>query len=127
MSSFLCQSVKKCEIKPSLKTDHSILLQNQREIYVSSGQKVFGNLENELLHDKKYVETVKRAIEEFEETNGDTTDKGLHWDSLKCHIRGVTLKHSFERAKLNREREKKLNKKLEALMEQIAENRGRED
>ena len=69
------------------------------------------------MHDKEYVEKVKRAIEEFEETNVNTTDKGLYWDSLKCHIRGITLKYSFERAKQNRERENNLHGKVETLME----------
>ena len=73
------------------------------------------------LEDKNYVDKIKLCIETTVENN-QGTDAILLWDTIKCKIRGDTIKFSTEKKRNNVDKIKDLEKLLEGLVNDNNEN-----
>ena len=115
ISSFLSTYVTDDRIRSSIKTDHSLIsLQIQGNLFEKRGPG-FWKLNSTLLKDAEYVRKVKDLIHICTEKYKDVENKGLVWDTIKCEIRGMTIKFSKLKARLQRSREQNLQKELENL------------
>lgn len=122
VSTFLSPSVHKCEICPSIKTDHRLIkLCLKGEIWQKRGRG-FWKFNAGLLREQDYVDQVKNMLQELRTKYRALQDKGLKWDTIKCEIRGLTIRYSKRRARQQRERYKELKVKLDQLTNQANEN-----
>jgi len=108
--------VKNSHILPGFSSDHSapvICI----DIRKANGGKGFWKLNTNLLKDPIYTDRIIKCIVETTEDNPNT-EETLLWDTIKCRIRGTSVKYSAEckRKRIN----SLLN--LENLLEKAKEN-----
>lgn len=84
--------------------------------YINRG-KGFWKFNTSLLLDDKYKTLIKQTISEFLNFNGNCYDPRILWDTLKCVLRGVTIKYSAHIAAIRNRREKYLCEKIKLLTE----------
>lgn len=115
VSAFLTPFVKQCQIKPSIKTDHSMItLDMQGEMWNQRGPG-FWKFNSTLLHDQTYVDQVKLVLQNSAAKYNTLLDKGLIWDTVKCEIRGTTINYSKRKSVLEKQKFAALKKKQDAL------------
>jgi len=108
--------VTRSDIIPGFSSDHSAPVIHVN-IAKGNGGKGFWKFNTELLKDKNYNEKVLTCITETIIDNPNTDDI-LLWDTIKCRIRGISVKHSAE---MKRKRVNHL-KLLENLLNKAKEN-----
>ena len=64
--------------------------------------------------DKEYVKTIKSIIE-YVKNEVNIENQNTLWEYLKCQIRTDAIQYSINKAKKERELEKKLIEKIEIL------------
>ena len=72
-----------------------------------------------LLEDERYVE-MRRNISCFREKYSAVTDLGMKWDVIKMEIRSFTLQYSKKKARIERDKEKDLQIKMNNLQEKLS-------
>ncbi len=105
ISENLLQNVTKCDIKPSIKTDHSLILLNLTQ---SKGEKRgpgFWKFNTSLLKDEVYIDYIKEIITQLKNDLKHLDNKGLKWDYIKSEIRQRTITYSKTQARLKKEHE----------------------
>ena len=65
---------------------------------------------------KKY----RKILLSFRKKYNDVTDLGLKWDVVKMEIRSFTLQYSQKKARIERDKEKDLQIKLNNLQEKLS-------
>mgnify|MGYP001556512402 CR=1 FL=1 len=83
ISQSLIQIVNACEIKPSIKTDHSLL---HLQLTLNSSNKRgpgFWKFNASLLKDEIYIDYIKEIIAQLKEELSHMQNKGLKWDFIK--------------------------------------------
>lgn len=103
------------DIKPGIKSDHSLLKIHFKLYNTQDKGKGFWKFNASLLHDKDYIDLVKKVITENEQRYPDFKNKALLWDVIKCDIRSHTVSYSSFKAKQKRIELNKLNLYLEEL------------
>ena len=89
--------VKDCDIVPSLKSDHKILLVHHNYSSRGSG---YWKFNNNLLLDDEYISKTKIVIADYLSSNTATETKPhTRWEALKCFLRGHTIKYSCRKQK----------------------------
>ena len=115
LSGFLSPFVKHCEIRPSIKTDHSMItMQLEGELWNKRGSG-FWKFNSSLLHDQHYVDLVKLILHESLERHNNLEDKGLLWDTIKCEIRGMTITFSKRKSFIEKQNMMELKRKYDKL------------
>jgi exonuclease III len=102
----------KCDIKPSIKTDHSLLQVSFKLTDEERRGPGFWKFNNALLKDENYINCTREFIEKMKLQNVEITNKGLKWDLIKSEIRHHTITYSKKKAKLKREYENNLHKQF---------------
>ena len=96
ISSSLTTTITNADILPRYKTDHFLIT-----IHLASNNKPrfpgFWKLNTSFLLDSKYIELIKKTIDEveIENRNNDDVDAVLLWDTMKMQIR--SLKYAREK------------------------------
>ncbi len=78
----------------------------------------FWKFNSALLKDEYYIAALRENIPNFREKYSDITNLGLKWDLFKMEIRGFTVKYSKQKAKVNKDKEKSLQEKINTLQAQ---------
>ena len=115
--------VQKCEIKPSIKTDHSLLSLNitlNEPIKRGPG---FWKFNTALLKDEVYIDYIKEIILDLKVQTLNIDDKGLRWDYIKSEIRQRTITYSKVQAQLAREYEDNLLDNYNHLSERFEQSK----
>ena len=116
IASFLSSYVIDDKIKPSIKTDHSMIsLHIQGNNFEKRGPG-FWKFNAALLKDTDYVQKVKDIINAYRLDHSDTEDNGSLWDTIKCEIRGMSIKYSKRKLFLQRKQENDLKDELTNLL-----------
>jgi len=84
--------VKNSDILPGFSSDHSAPVVTI-DIKKTDSGKGFWKLNAELLKDHIYLDKVRACIIETKVDNANT-EEDLLWDTIKCRIRGITVKYS---------------------------------
>ena len=105
-------------ITPSIGTDRSIISVTLSISQTQPRGKGTWKFNNSLLKDKKYVNMVKKIIQETQ-VETSFTNKCLLWEFIKCKVRSETMVYSSHKAKLGRKREVELLYRLEKLESQL--------
>ena len=108
--------VLKSNILPGFSSDHAAP-QIMVDVKKPNSGKGFWKLNVSLLDNPEYCDTIIKCIEEVKKENPDT-DGPLLWDTVKCKIRGASVKFS---ARVKRDRVNKL-KTLENLLIKANDN-----
>ena len=84
--------IKRSEISPGYKSDHSLIKLNLKTTSNRRGQG-FLKLNCSFLEHDKYIKKITTTIQETIENNPNTENPQL-WDTLKCWIRGETVAYA---------------------------------
>jgi hypothetical protein len=114
ISTCLKSKVKECGIYHGLKSDHSLVTLNLNCNKSKHGKGMW-KFNTSLLQDIEYTNLVRNVIEEICKNNSEAHPDIL-WETLKCVIRGETIKYASQKYKNMSETEKKsLKVKLSVL------------
>lgn len=122
--------VENFDIKPGYRSDHSSVVIELRFNSFERGQGLW-KFNNNLLHDKVYIETLKQKIEAVKNQYNQTlhgmesraiADDSVFFDILLMEIRGVTISYSSFKKKEKDKLEKSLINEIEYLENNFTEN-----
>ena len=105
--------IKTCDIRPGFQSDHSMVTLS---LLVGNAPRGPGywKLNVSLLNDIEYVNKIKTTILETQELNPNV-NPSLLWDTIKCRIRGETIKYASLKKKQRLNKIKELEQKLYVL------------
>ena len=118
----LMQNVKQCEIKPSIKTDHSLL---SLKIKLKFGEKRgpgFWKFNASLLKDEIFIDYIKEIIAQLKHELKHMDNKALKWDYMKSEIRQRTIGYAKTQSQLKKAYENELKEKYNDLATKYADN-----
>ena len=115
----LSYQISNCDIKPSIKTDHSLISINFAKTNNSKRGIGLWKFNSNLLNDIDYVEYMKGIIEMHSETLNEMTNESQKWELIKMEIRNATLKYSKTQAYYNKEYENNLVTEYQVVTEMI--------
>ncbi len=119
LSEHLTSAVNKCNILPAIKTDHSLInLELCGNAYKRRGPGTW-KFNAALLQDLEYVQSLNELIIELSNKYENLEDKNLKWDTIKCEIRGFTVRYSKIKRRKSREKETLLRKQEIELMNNV--------
>ena len=104
-----------CDIKPSIKTDHSMLVIKLLKPSPSDRGKGLWKFNSSLLSDIDFVEYIKGMIRTLKDQYSYLSDKSLKWKIIKMDLRNAIMQYSRTQSNLRREYENQLNKKHDEL------------
>ena len=119
VSSELIYNVQSCDIKPSIKTDHSLItlkLISNQESHRGRGLWKFNT---SLLADKHFVNHITNQIQDLKEQHKSIENSSLKWELIKMSLRHACIDFSKEKAKITHKIENDLRKKLETLNKEL--------
>jgi hypothetical protein len=117
ISSNLLNIISYCKIDIGYRSDHSPVILALKLSNFQRGKGIW-KFNNSLLHDKEYVNLIKRLIQQEMENFTKLKDKGFAWDYLKMMIRSDTMFYSGAKNK-----QKKLNvQRLEGRLRTLEYN-----
>ena len=105
--------INQIEIKPSIKSDHSLL---QMKINLLNEQKRgpgFWKFNCSLLKDEVYIKEIKEYIDKLKQQYSYVKHHGIRWDLIKCEMRQFTINYSKKQSRARKELENKLYKQYE--------------
>ena len=103
------------DIKPSIKSDHSILTLSFNIQNTQTRGKGFWKFNASLLRDKEYITRMSACINNCKDKYSDMINKSLKWDCIKCEIRTDTISYASYKAKRQRLFETELNIRINQL------------
>lgn len=118
----LLYNVIDCDIKPSFRSDHSMLILNFENGAANQRGSGFWKFNSNLLKDEDYISIVKSIIEEYRNEYDYVENKGLKWDLIKMEIRKFTIDYSKTQASLKRDYAKEIQTELVKLDTQLCES-----
>jgi len=113
----MCYDISKSDIKPSIKTDHSLIsLKIVDTPGIAKGTGLW-KFNSQLLSDDVYTEYIRGIILMHRESLKDLNNESLKWELLKMQIRNATTVYSKTQASLKREYENNLHQKFKEINE----------
>ncbi len=103
------------DVKPSIKSDHSIISVSFKIRNTQLRGKNFWKFNKSLLRDKSYVERINKCLIEYKDKYNNVHDKSLAWDSIKCELRSETISYSCYKSKEKKKFEQSLKSRMEYL------------
>ena len=122
ISTHLIYNLKTVQIKPGIKSDHSIV---NLHFYIKESPKRgrgFWKFNCSLLYDQVYVNKIKEVLANCETKYSDLDNKALLWDAVKCEIRSETISYSSWKSKQKRLAGQELQRRIETLEKNINDN-----
>ena len=118
-----CALTKKCEILWAPESDHSaVSIHLQSEVSAQKKGPGFWKFNTSLLKDETYIAALRENLQHFKAKYVDLPDLGLKWDLIKMEMRGFTVQYSKRKAKMLRDKEISLQKKVNLPQAQAEEN-----
>jgi len=117
----LMQNIENCDIKPSIKTDHSMLILRMTLHKNTQRGPGFWKFNSSLLKDIVYIDYMKEIISQLKDDYIHLDNKGLKWDYIKSEIRQRTITYSKTQARILRDYEDELKEQYEQLATIYAE------
>ena len=108
------------DIKPSIKSDHSLLHIQLSLLDQQKRGKGMWKLNVKLLTDKEYIEFMKKVLKDSISDAKNLTQESLIWDFIKCKIRSESITYSIKKRKIQRKDFENLTKQLNELEEKVS-------
>ena len=115
ISLHMLYDVHNVDIKPGIKSDHSII---KLEFLIREAQvrgRGFWKFNCSLLKDHTYIEKIKNKLTECSTKYHNMEDKSLLWDVIKCELRSETISYASFKNKERRKYGLNLEKELHTL------------
>lgn len=109
-----------CKHNLSYKSDHSPVFLNLDILNLARGPGYF-KLNNSLLLETEYQDTIKKSINEIVQINQDSNPNTL-WELIKGTVRNETIKYATKKKKEANEREHVLTKEINQLTKLLTDN-----
>ena len=119
LSTHMIYDITGCDIKPGIKSDHSIISISFIKQDTHHHGKGFWKFNASLLKDTILVDKVKDTIANCNVKYSHMQNKALAWDVTKCEIRSEILSYSVWKAKESRRYGKTLENNLIELEKQL--------
>ena len=119
----LIYDVEKCDIKPSIKSDHSLITLDLKSSRIAKRGPGLWKFNASLINDSEYVRQVKEIIKEDYETNS----KSQKWEYIKMKVREFSIKFSKNIAYEKRREEKLIMNDIEIIEKGLNSNTSSED
>ena len=113
------QCVNYIDIKPSIKTDHSLILLQLQPNQSTRRGPGFWKFNASLLKDEIYIDYIKEIINQLRDDYKTENNKGLKWDLIKSEIRQRTITYSKTQSRLKRDYEDYLKTQYNELAEKF--------
>ena len=111
----------RCEIKPGIKLDHSIInLTFKRDAGVRGLG--FWKFNSMLIRNNDYVNKLKNKLDRWKEKYDYFNDKRMKWEILKYKIKKFTINYSKAEAKIKKEKINNLEQDVEFLETNLTDN-----
>ena len=107
-------------IKPGFRSDHSAPI-IKVEFHSNSRGPGYWKMNTSLLRDADYIKSMKKVVQDTVQENPNT-DALLLWDTVKCKIRGETIRISSMKKKKRNEELLRLQKLQEMLFTETQQN-----
>lgn len=122
ISNHISANVTTCSIKPSIKSDHS-LIKLKIELWKEEKRgRGFWKFNSSLLKDLEYVGKINDLIAELKTKYENLKDKALKWDTIKTEIRSETISYAAYKSKKTKMTEANLLQQIDNLEKEIAIN-----
>ena len=118
----LSYNISSCDVKPSIKSDHSLISLTMKNTSEPSIGKGLWKFNANLLGDLDYIEYMKGKIESYKLEYADFENDSLKWEIIKMDIRNDTTAYAITQAKLQRQHENELYNKLCSLSQNVDQN-----
>ena len=122
VSADMSYNVSSCDIKPSIKTDHSLISLNLTECKSNKRGSGLWKFNSSLLSDPDYIGYMEGMINLQINNFKDITNDSLKWELIKTEIRTATMAYSKIQANLKNHYEKQLNEQLIIIDDMIQVN-----
>jgi hypothetical protein len=119
VSTHMMYDLNNIDIKPSIRSDHSVIDLDFYHNEKPSRGPSFWNFNSSLLKDKTYIEQIKDCFVKAKNKYLDVQDKGLLWDLIKMEIRSTTICFSKNKSKENRTKLKEAMLQVDILEKEI--------
>ena len=113
ISDALFDVVRDVDIVPSMKSDHSAITLHFQEMENVNRGPGSWKMNLPLLKDNSFVERMKEKLVMWKEEGKEFSDKRMTWDWVKYNVRLFSTHESKNWAKVKREEEELLQKKLQ--------------
>ena len=110
----LTKWVERVETKVSNAPDHRAVRLTLLIAQVSRGPGMW-KFNNSLLEDEKYTDLIRENYIVISERYASLEDKRLKWELIKMELRGLTIPYAKRKARKGREKETKIQKRMEEL------------
>ena len=110
----LTKWVERVETKVSNAPDHRAVRLTLLIAQVSRGPGIW-KFNNSLLEDEKYADLIRENYIVISERYASLEDKRLKWELIKMELRGLTILYAKRKARKGREKETKIQKRMEEL------------
>jgi len=107
----LIYSVDSCEIRPSIRSDHSLVTLILNKPVAQRG-KGYWKFNSSLLQDQNYIDRINNLLQQIQEEISAIEDKTLGWEMVKQHVRKNTISYAAFKNKQRREELTKLTEDL---------------
>ena len=115
ISAELSSNIIKCEIKPSIKTDHSLIALKIRINKKTSSGRGLWKFNSNLLADIDFTGYMRGFIIMQIKNLANIEDCSLKWELIKMEIRNATISYSKTQAQLRKEYENQLSARYQTL------------
>jgi hypothetical protein len=122
VSTHLMYDLHQIDIKPSTRSDHSLIDIDFFKTDQPSRGPSYWNFNASLLKDKDYIEKINTCYANAIDKYKDINDKGMAWDLIKMEIRSTTICFSKDKAKETRQKLKESMTQVNLLEKQINTN-----
>ena len=118
--------ISHCDIKPSIKTDHSLITIEFTKITSSKRGSGLWKFSSHLLSDIDFVGYMRGIIAMHCNLLKNMTNKSLKWEIVKMELRNATVSYSKTQAFYTKEYENQLSKEFQNLAETLEKKRSLE-
>ena len=115
-------NIKKVDIIPGRRSDHSLVRMEYELINIDKRGKGLWKFNTSILKDENYLKKINELISSCSSKYQELEDKRLAWDTVKCEIRTETIRYTIQKARKQKELQRELETTLEKLEKELAEN-----
>ena len=119
ISNSLQDLIKDVNIIAAIRSDHSAIFLHLQEIEECQRGPGFWKMNTSLLTDENFVQKMKEKLDQWKKEGEEFSDVKVAWDWIKYKVRLFCINYSKEVAKTKREREEKLQRKLQIAQAQF--------
>ena len=123
LSNILQENIQKVDTLPGIKSDHSPVLVQLRNLYEEKHGPSYWKFNNSLLSDTEYVEAMSsELLTILNEQHDEESDPRKLWEFIKYNVRKFSSQYSWAKSKCMPERRQDLEKRVKFYEDNLLSN-----